>query len=665
MPGDLHTTKLDAGSFVSITPDVGITMVTEPDGTVAAISSWDPIAGDVSYNAPIGSAGGGGTRRHLFQQGVYVVVAGTPRDVLAWSSLTGVPATFPPSAHTHTFASLKLNDGAWPTTIAGYGITGAQVFDGAVTIPGALTLNGIAYTFPAAQAAGRVLQTNGAGVLSWVATTATLAALTDVTITTPADGQLLRYDSASAKWINTSTMKVASGVVTIGTDPGGTEPLRVGGGIRASGLATFQLGISVSGAASSMNRASSGQTILNMSVVGDPFGRLNMFSDGSFSMGTGAASPDATFGRIGAGNVRLTGGSDGSSTWTIGQGGAAPTAGRSAKLVLNSPSSGTFVGQTFIQYQLDGVTKWQTGTTTDAVSGSRLATTDYAWYNGAAYVAGLSTTGLLTLAGGLIAGTDPGGSQLVRVGGDLMFSGRLYGKRAAGNVLSMLSWWDEISSLTDVLLGTAGNAIAFGNEGGAPVYFVTNGLARAKIDAVGAFVLGTDPGGTQLMRVGGAVSISGTTLISVSAGVAVTVSTAVASTPMLQLKSTSTSNGPLVNLENVSGTAAFRSFAIAANYGVSGALEFRISNASNGDPLVSGATALMLTPGRGVRAGDGQVMVAAATDGFLHFPAIGGAPTGTPNLFGGSSMASAYAYAAKRLWIYNSAAAVWDYVQFT
>lgn len=705
-PGDLHSAQLDAGSFIAMTPDLGVVMVTEPDGTVTAILRWDPSSGDVNYDAPAGAAAGGGTRRHIFNEEIYV----GPDNVRDWASLLNVPATFPPAPHTHAFASLKANDPAWPTTVAGYGIVGIVT---------------------------------------------TLAGLTDVTVTTPVDGQLLRYDSASSKWINTSTMKVASGIVTIGTDPGGTEALRVGGGIRASSVSAFQAGISVSGAASSLNRASTGQTVVNIAVAGDAFGRLNMFSDGTFSMGTGAVTPDATFGRIGAGNVRLTGGSDGNSTWTIGQGGAAPTTGRAAKLVLNTPSSATFVGQAFIQFQLDGVTKWQTGTTTDAISGARLATTDYAWHNGTTYVAGLSTAGVLALAGGLIAGTDPGGTELVRIGGGLRTTsaaiaggllqtgttitrientggavptgatgvgldllGRyLTGSRIAGIDRTGVGAYTPIyydASLHafgqgPIVVGTdpggsalvrvggetrlgggilqTGNIVArFENiaaaapSGAAGVgleiygryltgtkllsYDRTNNVGVPIYIDASAFIVGIDPGGTQLVRVGGAVTVSGTTSIAVSAGTALTVSTSVGSVPVMRMSSSNASNGPLMSLENTSGLAGFRSFAFACNYGVSGALELRISNASNVDPLSAGTTALMITPGRGVRPGDGVILGVAATDGFFYLPGIAGPPTGVPIAYG-SSMASAYAYGTRRLYIYNSATTTWDYVQFT
>lgn len=49
---------------------------------------------------------------------------------LNWGDLTGVPTEFTPTAHTHTFASLKSK----PTTISGYGITDAKIVNGVITL---------------------------------------------------------------------------------------------------------------------------------------------------------------------------------------------------------------------------------------------------------------------------------------------------------------------------------------------------------------------------------------------------------------------------------------------------------------------------------------------------------------------------------------------------
>ena len=68
------------------------------------------------------------------------------------------------------------------------------------------TFNGKAYTWPSsAAAAGTVLTNDGSGGLSWTAVSggaSTLAGLTDVTIASVADNEVLAWDTATSKWIN-------------------------------------------------------------------------------------------------------------------------------------------------------------------------------------------------------------------------------------------------------------------------------------------------------------------------------------------------------------------------------------------------------------------------------------------------------------------------------
>jgi hypothetical protein len=130
MPGELHTALLDAGGFVSTDPTgvdhagAGVINITKADGTVASLLSWNPATGDATHYSPAGSNALGGTRRQLFDRELYVDTtgAGAYVNVRDWGSILNKPATFPPSAHSHTYAALKAADGAWPTSLAGYGI---------------------------------------------------------------------------------------------------------------------------------------------------------------------------------------------------------------------------------------------------------------------------------------------------------------------------------------------------------------------------------------------------------------------------------------------------------------------------------------------------------------------------------------------------------------
>jgi hypothetical protein len=49
---------------------------------------------------------------------------------LAWSKLTGVPSTFEPSAHVHSWSEITTGK---PTTLSGYGISDAQPLDSDLT----------------------------------------------------------------------------------------------------------------------------------------------------------------------------------------------------------------------------------------------------------------------------------------------------------------------------------------------------------------------------------------------------------------------------------------------------------------------------------------------------------------------------------------------------
>lgn len=54
------------------------------------------------------------------------VLSVPPGGTVDWSSITGKPSTFPPSAHTQAFSTIT----ATPTTLAGYGITDAYPLSG-------------------------------------------------------------------------------------------------------------------------------------------------------------------------------------------------------------------------------------------------------------------------------------------------------------------------------------------------------------------------------------------------------------------------------------------------------------------------------------------------------------------------------------------------------
>lgn len=177
------------------------------------------------------------------------------------------------------------------------------------------------------------------------------------------------------------------------------------------------------------------------------------------------------------GDITADGGADADTTLTVGHAGTSPTATRTALLKLIAPDSGSFRGVVKTLLQRAAGVVWAVGLAASA-AGASTATTDYIFdpANSGTPVAALSTGGVFTAAGfvgpltGNISGSAPAGS--------------LTGTVLAANVVT--------SSLTTV--GTLGSLA------------VTAGITSATL------VLGTDPNGTQLLRVGGAAKITGAIL---------------------------------------------------------------------------------------------------------------------------------------------------------
>ena len=78
-----------------------------------------------------------------------------------------------------------------------YGGTGAN------TLTGVVIGNGVsALTTVTDGTNGQVLTTNGAGTYSFQDAASNVASLTDVTLTSLADGEILKYDAVSGQWVN-------------------------------------------------------------------------------------------------------------------------------------------------------------------------------------------------------------------------------------------------------------------------------------------------------------------------------------------------------------------------------------------------------------------------------------------------------------------------------
>jgi hypothetical protein len=102
-----------------------------------------------------------------------------------------------------------------------YGGTGAN------TLTGVVIGNGVsALTTVTDGTTGQVLTTNGAGTYSFQDAASNVASLTDVTLTSLADGEILKYDSGTGQWVNAAdagfsyTMLSASDGITYNNSTG-------------------------------------------------------------------------------------------------------------------------------------------------------------------------------------------------------------------------------------------------------------------------------------------------------------------------------------------------------------------------------------------------------------------------------------------------------------
>jgi hypothetical protein len=171
----------------------------------------------------------------------------------------------------------------------------------------AATNVGTAVTYVPAQNAGYALKAGDRVVLSYIygsTSVGDIAGLSDVTITTPAAGQVLSYNATTSKWVNvpgaTSFGLVANGTSNVSIVNDGNVTVGVTG---SANVATFAAdGVTISG---------------NLSVIGS-----------NVSLGDVA-------------NVTITGGTAGQALVSLGGGDVAFT--NSTRLVLQAYSTGAYV----------------------------------------------------------------------------------------------------------------------------------------------------------------------------------------------------------------------------------------------------------------------------------------------------------------------------------
>lgn len=104
------------------------------------------------------------------------------------------------------------------------------------------------------------------------------------------------------------------------------------------------------------------------------------------------------------------------------------------------------------------------------------------------------------VAGKIIIGADPGGGEILRVGGNVRIA------LAGGTALIITD--PEAGGVQSLFFGDT-VALLFRTQSNHPIKFGTNNSDRMTLTASGELVVGVDPGGAQLLRVGGTGTFGG------------------------------------------------------------------------------------------------------------------------------------------------------------
>jgi len=216
---------------------------TDAGGNVTGVTVQDfTIADLANFSLPGGNAG--------------QVLTTDGTGVLSWANSTGGGTISVGTGGSETFTAtagqVLFTITSVPNGTVGMTINGVQVATTAATNVGPVV------TYAPAQNAGYVLKAGDRVVLSYIygsTSVGDIAGLSDVTITTPAAGQVLSFDAGTSKWVN------VPGATSFGLVANGTSNVTVAN----NGNVT----VGVSGSANVATFASTGVTIAgNLSVTG-------------------------------------------------------------------------------------------------------------------------------------------------------------------------------------------------------------------------------------------------------------------------------------------------------------------------------------------------------------------------------------------------------------
>lgn len=302
-------------------------------------------------------------------------------------------------------------------------------------------------------------------------------------------------DVATEEILLGGTTRVTLGAFIIGTDPGGSESLRITGDTVLSnnnnyrGRTTGGTNLSLLGLASDDNiylgdiDSGSGGVFLRTSGVN----RVNITSAGNVLVGTDPGGNSLV--RMG-GDLRLGGGARtlelhnaGDVVHTI-RGDADRTGAASSILDLKALWNGDDVAAVLLTAGSD------TGNKDDG----RIV-----FQTQSDNAGGLLTRMTVLEDGTITMGTDPGGTERLRIGGEIVLSNNngYKGRTTGGSNLRLL----RLASDNNVYLGDV-------DSGSAGVIFRSSGVNRVTINNSGQVIVGTDPGGPDILRIGGTIRIS-------------------------------------------------------------------------------------------------------------------------------------------------------------
>jgi hypothetical protein len=237
---------------------------TDAAGNVTGVTVQDfTIADLANFSLPGGTAG--------------QVLTTDGTGVLSWANSTGGGGTISVgTGGSETFIAtagqVLFTIASVPNGTVGMTINGIQV---ATT---AATNVGTAVTYVPAQNAGYVLKTGDRVVLTYIygsTSVGDIAGLSDVTITTPAAGQVLSFDAGTSKWVNvpgaTSFGLVANGTSNVSIANNGNVTVGVTG---SANVATFAAdGVTIAGNLSVIGSNVSLGDVANVTITGGTVGQ--------------------------------------------------------------------------------------------------------------------------------------------------------------------------------------------------------------------------------------------------------------------------------------------------------------------------------------------------------------------------------------------------------